>query len=436
MTDQLGLFPSPPSQASDFRPIHYLGSKVRMLDLIEETIHELAPSGTACDLFSGTGVVAARLARHRRAVAVDVQEYARVLAAALLDPQVVDARALAARGAELARAIPVEALSAFERACLTSGQPDALCEILEDGSMQAGHLDAPASSRLSELLAVARAATPPGADTVLTRYYGGVYFSYEQAAALDGLAAAARALPSPERETALAAVLGTASDAVTSVGNHFAQPVRPRGRDLTPKRATLAAVIRRRALDVPSIFRQRLERLCGLPAPATPGAALRADYRDALHRIEDLAVVYADPPYTRDHYSRFYHVLETIALGDEPEISTVTIKGRTRASRGLYRVERHQSPFCIKSEAPGAFRALFEQVAERGVPLLLSYSPFEDGGRPRLMTVDDIEALAATYFGEVERRSAGGHLAHSKLNAERLNSGIPDEAEILLLCRP
>ena len=28
--------------------------------------------------------------------------------------------------------------------------------------------------------------------------------------------------------------------------------------------------------------------------------------------------VYADPPYTRDHYSRFYHVLETLALRDDP----------------------------------------------------------------------------------------------------------------------
>jgi hypothetical protein len=79
-----------------------------------------------------------------------------------------------------------------------------------------------------------------GPETVLTRYYGGVYFSYAHAALLDGLALASRRLGGEERDVALAAVLSTASDLVSSVGSHFAQPVRPKTADGRLKRAALA----------------------------------------------------------------------------------------------------------------------------------------------------------------------------------------------------
>jgi len=39
------------------------------------------------------------------------------------------------------------------------------------------------------------------------------------------------------------------------------------------------------------------------------------------HRSRRTYAIYADPSYTRDHYSRSHHILETIALGDLPGIS-------------------------------------------------------------------------------------------------------------------
>lgn len=436
MTDQLALLVAGPS--ASFRPIHYLGSKARLLDVIEQTLDELAPAAPVCDLFSGSAVVAARLARRRDVVAVDIQEYARVLASALLRPARVSASEVLARARELSGCIAVADLSAHEAACLVQaadGRPDGLCDLLERGSIVAStEADAAPSSRLAELLRRGHEAVSEGSDTVLTRYYGGVYFSYAQARALDGLATAVRELPQDERDTALAALLGTASDVVTSVGNHFAQPVRPRTADGRPKPAAMAAVMRRRGLGVAVLFATRLQHYAELRRPAGHGTAIRADYRDAIKSLPDVAAIYADPPYTRDHYSRFYHVLETMAIGDEPVLSRVTIGGRTHLSRGLYRAERHQSPFCIKSKAPQAFSALFEQVAGLGLPLVLSYSPYAIGDHPRLMTIAQIEALAAEHFDDIEIRSAG-RVAHSKLNAEHLNSDVSYEAEVLVVCR-
>ena len=69
-----------------FRPIHYLGSKLRVLTSIERAIDRLDPSGgPVCDLFSGSATVSRYLSRRRQVSAVDIQEYARVLAEAVLN---------------------------------------------------------------------------------------------------------------------------------------------------------------------------------------------------------------------------------------------------------------------------------------------------------------------------------------------------------------
>jgi len=445
--------PASPGPAEPFRPIQYLGSKARLLGLIGSTLDAVDPArGPVLDLFSGSGVVAAHLAAARPVTAVDIQEYARVLAAALMTPERMPPAAAehlcaAAATAAAERAGPgIEGLLRLEaRAAqaLEAGDLEPLCEILEGGSPVASRLgEGPDGGPLAAALDAASAELEglrPAA--VLTGHYGGVYFGYAQALQLDCLLEAARSLPAgPSRDTALAATLGAASETVTSVGSHFAQPVRPRDRDGRPKPGVLAAAERRRRRDVLAVFAERMARYAALPGAAHGASAVRADYRSFLesHRGE-VAVAYADPPYTRDHYSRFYHVLETMALGDAPSIATMTVGGETRLSRGLYREQRHQSPFCIRSLAPAAFSALFEGARRFEAPLVVSYSPYESGTaarpRPRLLTIPDVVDLASEHFSRVEVRS-GGTLSHSRFNAQRLNGEVNKEAEQLIVCRP
>jgi hypothetical protein len=274
---------------------------------------------------------------------------------------------------------------------------------------------------------------------VVTRYYGGLYFSYEQAAALDAIAAAVRELAEPYKDVALAALLSTTSEIVSTVGSQFAQPVRPRGRDGRPKLAVVASVARKRRPSAIAVYAQWLDRYQRLPGADYGHAVIRSDYRAALAALPTrVGAIYADPPYTRDHYSRFYHVLETIALGDEPEISRVRIGRSTRLSRALYRAERHQSPFCIKTEVIAAFRGLFEHAARLGSPLVVSYSPYATGTaarpRPRLVTIAEITDLAKEYFTAVHVESAG-RIAHSKLNRDQVNGDVTYDAEVLLIAK-
>jgi adenine-specific DNA-methyltransferase len=433
-----------------FRPIQYLGNKWRLLDVLERVVGGLTgPGEPVCDLFCGSGVVAQRLARRRRVVAVDVQEYSRVITSALLCPAVlpagmVSATMQAARRRQRRLHDRIGALAAHEAAALRAalvGDAEPLCDLLEHGSVlaftrQGGQVPA----ALAALLGDAAGALDRGPDSVLTRYYGGLYFSYQQAAALDAVAAEVRELPDPYRDTALAALLSTASEVVSTVGSQFAQPVRPRGGDGRPKAAVVASVARKRRAPVLERYAAWLDRYQRLPGAAHRHAVIRSDYRSALAALPTgVGAIYADPPYTRDHYSRFYHVLETIALGDEPEISGVRSGRSVRLSRALYRAERHQSPFCIRTEVTGAFRGLFEHAVKLGSPLVLSYSPYTTGTaarpRPRLVTIAEIAALAGEYFSAVRVESAG-RIAHSKLNRDHVNGEVAYDAEVLLVARP
>lgn len=433
-----------------FRPVHYLGSKLRVLGEIGTALDRLDPArGAACDLFSGSATVSRSLSGSRRVVSLDIQEYARVLASAVLngDRHWTAATATARLNAwpRLAQLEEIVApLAAYEEDAMHAarrGDLAPLCDLLEYGSIVA---HSQGRSEVSGALGDAmcevrrrldRAALVPS-ETVCLRHYGGLYFGYRQAAQLDALTSFARSA-SPPSDLLLAAVLSTASQIVNTVGKQFAQPIRPRDKSGEPKHHLLRKIATERGLQVLPIYRAFMLQYFGLKTRRTDHTALRGDFRERLPTLKgQVSIVYADPPYTRDHYSRFYHALETIAQGDDPDISATNLDGGEAMSRGSYRADRHQSPFCIKSQAPGAFRDLFNGVQALGVPLVLSYSGFDSSveARPRVMSVSDVAALARESFASVEVTTLDS-LDHMKLNATALNKSARGTHEVLFLCR-
>lgn len=431
-----------------FRPIHYLGSKLRVLTAIEQAVDRIDPSGgPVCDLFSGSATVSRYLSQRRRVMAVDIQEYARVLAEAVLngDPalsatQVERALCDDSRGPALRRAVdPLIKLESRVALGAMRGDVEPLCELLELGNLASlGDDELPAGSRLGDAVRETQARIAalglPGADTVCIRQFGGLYFSYAQAAELDAIADLAR---NSRNSVLLAATLSTASHLVNSIGKQFAQPIRPRDKSGVPKRHVVKKIIAERGLSARSVFMGYVRQYEGLAITSRDHVVIRADFREALAKLPfKPSVVYADPPYTRDHYSRFYHSLETIALGDDPSITKSNLGGGDVQSRGGYRAGRHQSPFCIKSEAPAAFSALFAGVATLRVPLVLSYSGYDPSmeARPRVMALDAVASLAQQHFKDVRVEQLAS-LEHMKLNTTSLNKAAKGTTEMLLLCR-
>jgi len=437
----------------DFRPIHYLGSKLRMLNAIEEVIDKLAPEGApVCDIFAGSGSVSRRLSYRRPVTAVDIQEYSRVICSALLKPSHIpfsddlQERIVESEYSSLLSE-SIEPLVGYEQTSIEKalrGDAEPLCELLESASLigfeggEARSISGGLTNALRETLSNIHRLREHGHTLPLvTMYFGGAYFSFRQSSRIDSILHQVFLAPAEHRDTLLAVTLSTVSEVVNTVGKHFAQPIRPRTSDGQPKRDLVRSVQKDRLLDVSTVFNSWLTTYNTLRPSGFHHAVYRADFTEVFDYLDpDIKVIYADPPYTRDHYSRYYHVLETICLQDSPGISRTIVAGRSRLSRGLYRNERYQSPFCIRSQAPGAFEALFSRSARHGATLVLSYSPYSQRAKshPRVMTVEGLIAIAEKYYSSVSLSNPGAY-THSKLNRKEKSLYASAAAETLLVCQ-
>ena len=74
-------------------------------------------------------------------------------------------------------------------------------------------------------------------------------------------------------------------------------------------------------------------------------------------------VVYLDPPYTKRQYASYYHILETVALGDEPAVEGVA---------GLRPWRDRASDFCYKTRALRTLTRLIDGIEAQRI--LISYS--------------------------------------------------------------
>lgn len=433
-----------------FKPLYYLGCKANFVSPILEAINDVSKTGPACDLFAGSGSIAAAMAADRNVTAVDIQEYSRVFCSAQLTPAKLESSesigfVARARQSEILRRLSwcFAPLIDFESSAITNaaaGDSRAIACLLE-----AWPLAVSKDNASSKLLSAARVEVrknlkreglASSRETTVSTYFGGVYFSYKQSIFLDCALELASRAPKRERDTLVAAILSSASSVVNTVGKQFAQPLRPREKSGELKRDLGAAVQRDRLSDASVELDQWLSAYAALPLTAQEHRSLRMDYLDALRQFgSEFAVVYADPPYTRDHYSRFYHVLETMCLRDAPKISLVKKKGVEVPSRGLYREGRHQSPFCVRSEAPDALDKLFKAARENGLPVVLSYSPHEagDGTHPRVMLARDIIAIAERHYRRVKVDLLDGS-THNKLNRSGLSLTKRLHAEMIVKC--
>lgn len=443
------------SETQTIRSIHYLGSKLRMLEAIKKSIDKVSiGNGAVCDLFSGSGTVSKFLLQYRNVISVDIQKYSQIICEAsmsfLAHPPDVNDILQDIKNHATTKVLEdiFGELIEYEKCCITaaeSGDLAPLYEIIEHGSLyilekgQAGKLTTKLKACMELCLSkIQKSVLLDSTDTMICRYYGGLYFSYKQSVILDCIAHWVFEQTGSVHIKALAALLSTASDIVNTVGKQFAQPLKVRNSKGELKVSLLNKITADRSEDVYTIFAKWLGYYFSAGDNTHEYFTICDDYANALDKLKEcnVSVVYADPPYTRYHYSRYYHVLETICLRDNPEVSTTFPNGKGGISRAIYRSKRHQSPFCIKSQAEGAFDVLFQKVKALDVPLVLSYSPFDisKAVTPRLQTIDQLVEKANQYFSVVDIVSPG-EFTHSKLNSTDKNFEANHEAELLIVCR-
>lgn len=431
----------------DFRSLNYLGSKFRLLDFIEDKVQDITHIGEGvCDLFAGSGCVSRKLSRNFEVISCDIQNYSKVIGDALLNKfDITDEdingflKLIYTESANKLRAV-FAPLIQLEQEAIKNKNLEILANILEYGSVEVFSLSPNSTPLLPQLSNVENRLVNTGLNnelSLISRYYGGVYFSYKQAVEIDIILDAIHNFVSlKHRNLYLAALLSTASDIVDTVGKHFAQPLKARDTNGKIKSVVYNKAVKDKTIDVITLYKDWLLKYKNLTKNNLCHSTLQGDFEYCLKNLPDnIKTIYADPPYTRDHYSRFYHVLETITLRDTPKISTVTIHGSTHVSNGIYRVDRHQSPFCIKSKALDAFQKMFRIASASNRNLLLSYSPYDETKKshPRVVTMQQLMSLAKEYYNNVETLSAGS-FKHNKLNSTEHLLDASEEAELLIVC--
>jgi hypothetical protein len=245
------------------------------------------------------------------------------------------------------------------------------------------------------------------------RAYGGYYFSPSPTVILDLLR---HALPprGPDRWVCHAALLIAASKCVAAPG-HTAQPF--------AATRTAGPFLREAWLRDPLIYARRALTELSKKYARVRGKARVGDAVQYAQYLNEADLVFVDPPYSGVHYSRFYHVLETLARG--------TCGPVTGTGRYPPRTERPVSLFSQKSNSPSAIDRLFRRLSDVGCTVIVTFPSHECS--------NGLSGAAVAQFAEahfkIDRRLVKTRFSTLGGNGEN-RTARQDSKEMMLLLRP
>ena len=345
--------------------IKYMGSKRDLLVYIIEEINKIYKGEVICDLFAGTSILSGAIGHNAIMHSNDIQEYSAILARTYLNNYnfeehigiVEKVIAIAQDHVDyIHNEFPEltfyfdETLSLNEFNAIEQQQQDLIYYDFESIEY---HL--------------------------FIKNYSGTYWSFEQCLWIDGLRKAAQKyIDKPIYFPIISSLMYAMAYNAQSTG-HYAQY-----RDAN-NIASMNDIIRYRNKEILPFFKRKLKELINFNNKNNYNHKVTVlDYRDCLDINSPGTIIYADPPYAFVHYSRFYHALETLVKYDYPKVSY----------KGRYRNDRHQSPFCKRSEVVNAFEIMFYKIKEKNSKLVLSYS------NTGMISLEKILELANNIFGK------------------------------------
>ncbi|WP_156941539.1 DNA adenine methylase [Mesorhizobium sp. WSM2561] len=337
----------------------YMGSKKLLAPQIADLVADMA-NGPFLDLFSGIAAVGSQIGTQRSIWSNDVQSFSTLL---------TGQKFRAARPFRTAHSIIERAEMPF--AINRTGLEATFSEALANEERALSTNDAEGAreliatmSQIDEKISTLRRQK---VHCLFTGLHGATYLGIRQAIDLDSIRYAADHLIDAGEVTAeehrwmVLALCQTISTVSNSTG-HFAQY-------LYPSYANIRRVVRKRRLNCWSIWSTALResRPLGYVAWRRSNRVFKSDATTLLKKlsrnVRQPAVIYADPPYTSDQYSRYYHVLENAVLYDYPKVS----------SKGQYRPDRFTSGFSLKAGVDGSFKELVSAAAKLPSVFILSY---------------------------------------------------------------
>lgn len=339
--------------------ITYMGTKRELARTVAAVIAK-AKEGPLLDAFSGMCSVGEEIAQTRQVWTNDAQVFSAEVATALFASH--DEPPNPIRAADLLFADFDRQQKALESRYLAS-------VLTERSALEASSYPKfiCLEQKLSKGLATTAASFQNCRSSLFCKTYSGNYFGIEQAIEIDSIVLAIKAALTKKTVSVdiarwLMIALGRALLKTSNSTGHFAQ-------FLKPKEPTYQRHIRqrKRRLWDEWLFSVGEMSAVGTQAWRKRNKCFNEDSLVLLPRLtrskRKPAVIYADPPYTDDQYSRFYHLLETLILYDFPTVTGC----------GLYREARFATPFSVKSRVVSSFRSLIDGAARLGADLVLSY---------------------------------------------------------------
>ena len=337
----------------DKRYIHimkYMGSKRELLPDIKKSVSNMVPiNSTILDIFAGTASVGAYLKNDYNIITNDIQNYSNVIAKSLIESSKIE---LPDNFHLIIHNLEKEYLENKDRLIdlfpKTYAQSNIFVEIKKGewteksrekylkffASFPSPTNEFKSSSR--ELSRLKKMYLEKDKTTYLqtTFLFSETYFSFEQAIDIDSIRYAIDTVSDNEimKNMFLSALIYAYSYCSSGTG-HFAM-----FRDLTELSSIEDTFIYRKK-SVWVYFLNKLNEIIEYHnyIPDRTFNSYSFDYEFLLksNHMKNVDLIYADPPYSFVHYSRFYHAIESLVKYD---YDIPTFKGR-------YRSDRHQSPF-------------------------------------------------------------------------------------------
>lgn len=372
--------------------ISYMGTKRELAPTVSNILSEL-PDGPLLDVFAGMGAVAESVSAAREVWVNDIGSFASTVGRALFTSR---------RGPPPSKKARDDLESDFEKnrgslrrrfgSSLRLEESYLDSHILED--LTAGNTGLPYVATNRRLEAQRKkladdAGTFPYRMATIT--YPGSYFGVRQCIEIDSIRYAIdkayrqRRVRKDEARWLVIALCQVATRINNSTGQ-FAQFIKP-------SKTNIDRIVQKRARSVWEEFIETVDKLA--PVGSEFWRSRNRGYRSDASRLlkflttrgDRPAIVYADPPYSKAEYSRYYHVLDALVDYSYPEIS----------NDGRYPKKRAPVDFARLRTVNDAMQLIVKRSAEIGATLVLSYP--SNGILHR--TGADLRELLGTWFSKV-----------------------------------
>jgi len=437
-----------------YKPIQYLGAKHRPLPVIVKKTLELVKPGThVLDMFSGSTIVSQIFnLEGLNVISNDALKFNSVFSKSLLnigrgvsDLKIVDHVLEQLKNFTITEVFtkPFREIIEIEKELLAKKETSQLLE-LYFGLPQVSKvlfLNGHNTHEQTKYIVKHPGESAINSFPLIANYYAGTYYSVAQALKLDELRNGIEYLYNEKQisewlyNLLLTSLLHVSSKIVYTAGKHFAQPIRKENILTTP--VLHNRFYEDRLKDVWDEFSKSVIEISYI-ASQNINSNKNLAYSETMENITsssftlpEISVIYADPPYTAQQYSRFYHIPEVIFTYEYPKLQVVNGK----ETSGIYPDNKFKSRFCSKRESYGAFTDLFEFASKKKSSLIISYSSSSsvETGNLRMIELNQLIELGNKYLSKCEVEVINFDFNYRQLNTSKKIVHLKNDKEFLIV---